>query len=511
MKQILVIILLHCVLTLRSQIAFEKAIDVNGGYEYPISIINEMFGYRSFGMGSDFQEFQGWRACKIVDCDFEGNVLSTKVYGDLGVHYYGATNGSFIKTSSGNYVVAVTEYDTIKKNQDACLIKFDANGDTLFVRTFGGNKEDLGYTVVEASDGGYVMVGESESFGNQNHSKFYCVKVDSIGNTVWEKIYPQTINGKGIKIINYINNGFLISGYADNGSNREDAFVIHIDSMGNEVWTRIYGDTMPNCGAELAVLPNGDFIFHSCYNTYFSNGQFQDYFHFFIVKGDSSGNSHWRTEIPNTGNGQIFSLKISENKENIIICGWTYDPLWNNRMVGYIAKLDTSGNFIWERRYSRKRILTGNIASTELHDFQKTDDGGLILLGKTFEANQDLWLVKLDSNGCMGNYCGLTDPNCYYLPYPDCITYVNEYDEDDLKVSVYPNPATNEITISKAVTITEPVTVKLYDVYGKEQKVITAIATETVADISSISSGTYLYEIITTQGSLYQGRLIVIK
>jgi hypothetical protein len=131
------------------------------------------------------------------------------------------------------------------------------------VRSFGGNKKEVGYTVVEASDGGYVMVGESESFGNQNHSKFYCVKVDSVGNTMWENIYPQTVNGRGFKIVNYVNNGFLISGYADNGSNRGDAFVIHIDSMGIEVWTRIYGDTMPNCGAELAVLPNGDFIFQT--------------------------------------------------------------------------------------------------------------------------------------------------------------------------------------------------------------------------------------------------------
>jgi hypothetical protein len=507
MRILISILLFFCVFNLKSQITFEKAIDVNGGYECPISVINEPFGYRLFAMCSDFQDFQGWRACKIVDCDFDGNIISTRVFGKLGTHYYGSTNGSFIKTSDSNYVVAVTEYDTSKAHYDACIIKFDASGDTLFVKCFGGNKKEVGYTVVEASDGGYVMVGESESFGNQNQSKFYCVKVDSIGNTVWEKIYPQTENGRGVKIVNY-NNGFLLGGWVENGANKKDAFVIHIDSMGNEVWTRIYGDTMPNCGAELAVLPNGDFVFHSCRDTIINTQSKSSYF---ITKSDSSGLSYWKSFVPTDDRLYLISIRFLSDREHLIVCGWTYDPLWNNRIVGYIAKLDTSGNFIWERRYSRKRILTGNIATTELHDFLETDDGGLILLGKTFEADQDLWLVKLDSNGCMGNYCGLTDPNCYYLPYPDCITSINEYDEEDLKVSVYPNPATNEITISKAVTITEPIIVKIYDVYGREQKVITAIATETIADISSISSGTYLYEIITTQGKVYQGRLIVIK
>ena len=139
--RILIVILLNVAFHAKGQIVFEKAIDVNGGYEFPISIINETFGYRLFGIGTDFQDNAGWRACKIADCDFEGNIIRTKIYGKPGTHYYLGLNGSFIKTNSGNYVVAVTEYDTIKKNQDACLIKFDANGDTLFVRTFGAAKK----------------------------------------------------------------------------------------------------------------------------------------------------------------------------------------------------------------------------------------------------------------------------------------------------------------------------------------------------------------------------------
>jgi len=495
-----------------AQVTFSLPIDYNGGYETPIAVLETDSGYILCGSGSDFYEYGGWRVNKFVFTDKFGTVISKKIQGKIGVNYYAGLQTALVEGLANNYVLARTDYDTTIGNYNASLININSLGDTIFVRSFGGSADDYGYTVAATRDKGFVLLGQTYSYGNPANGSYYLVKTDSSGNLEWQHTYVQSANAGGATISVTHDNGFLMGGRAFVSGLGNQAMVIKTDSLGNEQWRKSYGGTGNDCGAYSFLTKDSGFVFISCQDTVINVSN--TYGFYYIGKADSLGNLQWRTFMTNPEVHFLLSVRELPNG-GYIACGHIEDTIITNTIVdrvGWVLRLDANGTILWERRYAYKHAtLPLGLSPSEFVDVQPTADNGFILAGQTFDYNQDLWLVKLDSNGCMGNYCGLTDPNCYYLPYPDCITSINEYDEEDLKVSVYPNPATNEITISKAVTITEPVIVKLYDVYGKEQKVITAIATETVADISSISSGTYLYEIITTQGSLYQGRLIVIK
>ena len=132
----------------------------------------------------------------------------TRVYGASGpeVAY------SVTETSDGHYLTAgYTGFGA--GNQDGWLLKLDKTGDTLWAKPFGGTGYDGLHCVVEASDGGYLAVGFTESFG-AGVKDVYIIKTDSDGNQEWTKTY-----GGGLQDVGYAacrtSGGYVICGYID--------------------------------------------------------------------------------------------------------------------------------------------------------------------------------------------------------------------------------------------------------------------------------------------------------
>ena len=126
-----------------------------------------------------------------------------------------------------------------------------------------------------------------------------------------------------------------------------------------------------------------------------------------------------------------------------------------------------------------------------MYDVQPTSDFGFICLGFSHEANADYWLLKLDSNGCMGNYCGLTDTNCFYRPYPDCedtvgISEVTNMEVQDVRLLVYPNPVNDKLTI-----LNNYEHLFIYDCMGRKIMNLQNPQNNNSIDISDLSTGIY--------------------
>ena len=110
-------------------------------------------------------------------------------------------------------------------------IKTDNRGLIKWERSFGGNANDVGYDVIATSDGGFLFVGYSWSFGNSQ--QIYAIKTDFHGNIRWEKNYGGSNWDVGNAVIE-VNGGYLIAGYSNSpgiSSGNTDVFIMKIDDF----------------------------------------------------------------------------------------------------------------------------------------------------------------------------------------------------------------------------------------------------------------------------------------
>jgi hypothetical protein len=121
--------------------------------------------------------------------------------------------------------------------------------------------------------------------------------------------------------------------------------------------------------------------------------------------------------------------------------------------------------------------------------------------------------VKLDSNGCLNNYCGLTDSNCYYLPYPDCITSIPEHEDSINYLIIYPNPTTETITIATTTKNHQLQSITLYDITGKAKTLLLYKGelegdNKITLNITHLPQGIYFCHITLTNGHTLTRKII---
>ena len=128
-------------------------------------------GYIITGITSSFSAGleDGW----LIKTDGNGDSLWTKTYGGVDTDWL----VSLDQTNDGGYVLAGETYSFGVNSGDAWLIKTNGNGDTLWTKTFGGIIDDLGEYVQQTSDGGYILVGASSSFSSNNQKDIWLIRV----------------------------------------------------------------------------------------------------------------------------------------------------------------------------------------------------------------------------------------------------------------------------------------------------------------------------------------------
>ncbi|MFH1852452.1 MAG: hypothetical protein ABIA75_08915 [Candidatus Neomarinimicrobiota bacterium] len=178
-------------------------------------------GYTSPG---DF----GFSDLRLLRTDNQGAIIWDIIYGgdDYDEGY------SVCETSDGGWVLAGSAESYGNGLDDIWLIKLDADGEIAWERVFGGDGRDLARSVVETFDGGFIVVGATNSFNTGDYD-VWVVKTDSSGSQLWNKSYGGELDDGGNSICRTADGGYIITGYTNSAGNGGDLWLLKIDSQGN--------------------------------------------------------------------------------------------------------------------------------------------------------------------------------------------------------------------------------------------------------------------------------------
>lgn len=213
-----------------------------------------------------------------------------------------------------------------------------------FFTKFGGNGIDVGYSVKPTLDKQYIVAGSTSSYGAGN-SDVYLVKVDSMGVPIWAKYFGGFNNDVGKSVIQLPDSGYVVTGFTSSfGAGGYDIYIVKTDKFGNLIWQKTFGGLDWDFGSDLVLAADGDIIV--CGNTSsFGSGNKDGV----ILKYDLFGNLLWQKIIGGTEDEEFRSV-IKTNDNLLATVGYTGSKGDVNGDC-YFVKFDLNGDTLFTRYF----------------------------------------------------------------------------------------------------------------------------------------------------------------
>lgn len=332
---------------------------------------------RSFGEGDD--------DIYLVRIDATGSVLWTQTYGGPETD-----NGWSVHESAGGLVIAGFTESFGMGGFDCYLIRTDLEGEMQWSKTFGGEHNDRCWALLPASDGGYVLVGETTSFGS-GAEDCYLIKTDAAGNEVWSKTFGGEKGDRCFSITQADDGGFLLAGQTySEGAGDRDVYLVKTDASGNEVWSKTFGGPASDVGHSVTRTAEGDFVVTG-YTTSFAIAEDDPY----LIKIDARGQTQWTRVIAMEGVNHTLTGEQAADGGFFLGGFSNFGP--NGANAALLVKTDGDGNLEWSRD-----LFATTTGQSLGYTVRATSDGGSILTGHTTVGSTgdlDLFMVKVDREG----------------------------------------------------------------------------------------------------------------
>jgi hypothetical protein len=370
-----------------------------------------------------------------VNCVFaQAFIQAQKV---IGGSKYDELHSTFA-TKDGGLITAGSSYSNksgektqnTRGGRDYWVIKMNKVGKIEWDKTIGGNGDDYCKAVIQTSDGGYILAGESNSYisvekseDSHGYTDYWIVKLDSAGNIEWDK----TIGGSGTELIDNVvqtdDGGYMLAGSSDSYASWEksestrgslDMWVVKLNRFGKKVWDKTIGGNDYDLCSGIQITRDGGLILAGFSGSNASGEKSENnrgvQSDFWIVKLNKKGNIEWDRTIG--GSADDYGRGVQQTKDGCyIIAGNSNSNIsgekTENSRGGYdywIIKLDSMGRFMYDK------TIGGDYDEIDVWCLEKTSDDGFIFGGSSYSGisgektessrgASDYWVIKLDKEG----------------------------------------------------------------------------------------------------------------
>ncbi|NCA86599.1 MAG: T9SS type A sorting domain-containing protein [Clostridia bacterium] len=312
---------------------------------------------------------------------------------------------------------------------DIWLVKISNTGDLLWEKTYGGSQGEGSVRIFEAGEGNYYIMGASNSSDGDIFDDPYpdswdlwVLKIDSVGNIIWEEIYGgngdetvwtgiTTEDGGLVALVWTASNDGDVSNYYA----YYDAWMIKVNSEGEKEWDFTLGTPGMEVGQALIQTSDGGFL-AGLSGVLFDGGNLTctphsiDGAEAVLVKLDSSLNIEWDRCYGGSQDEGITAL--AEVDDGYIMGGYAMsndgDVSGNHGSMDiWIVKLDFEGNIIWQKCLGGSRVDgLGELLIVENSDilllgYTKSNNGDVSGNHSISEHDRDIWVLRLSSDGAL--------------------------------------------------------------------------------------------------------------
>jgi hypothetical protein len=397
---------------------------------------------------------------------------------------------------------------------DYWVVKINSSGQVLWDQTLGGSfDERLGNAILTA-DGGILLGGYSFSGSggdkieaNMGLSDFWIVKLDSLGNHLWQNSIGGNQNDVCLEVRETADGGYAAFGHSDSDSSFDksqnnrgdfDYWMVKLDNNWQVQWERTIGGLQRDQGRGMDITDDGGFIISGESNssafwekTESPIGSYD----YWILKLDSAGNTVWQNTIGGTGADICYDIKSIS--DGYLVGGWSASDISGDKTENrrgssdyWVVKTDTIGSILWQK-------TIGGDDVEYFYELNSTTDNGVVMAGSSYSGlsgdkteinmgmgilGQDYWVVKLGPV-----FTGIQDL----------------YGSESSQLKIYPNPTTGLLQLNGHAG-----DLKITNLFGQEFLSTKLHQGNTVLDVSHLSSGMYLVTLYS-EGTFINEKLII--
>jgi uncharacterized delta-60 repeat protein len=317
------------------------------------------------------------------------------------------------ETSDEGYIIAGDTYSFGAGESDTWILKLNSEGDVDWEFTYGGIGDDTAYAIQETSDGGYIVAGYTQLFGVAT-SDTWILKLTSEGDIEWQHVYEGSGDDKAYSVQETSDGGYIVAGSTQYlGTMDLDFWVLKLTSVGFFEWQRIYGGFGDDVAYFVQETSDGGFIVAGDSDS-FGNKQSE----LWVLKLTSIGAIEWENIYGGSDNDYLNSVQETSDGGYVVI-GNTYSFGAGDSDI-LALKLSSAGDIEWQRSYGGSEEDVG-------YCIQETSEGGYVAAGYTdsFGAGEsDFLILKLFSDGDI-------DPSCELVGSSDATV------QDTSSIAVY--------------------------------------------------------------------------